>query len=231
MQNLQFRTLVGLLFFLIGSRGAGSYVTGSYIGLGQNAELCRTLPFWFSDELRQFEELNRQLRALLNQPDALTRAGEIRSLTTEIKIHGDRITAMARPEWNTEKFDVELSWLIPESVFFNFPARISPWGPLSRGDVTYVAVNDVEFLGQLRPELKAYVSSSVFKSSGLLAGVEIQFRKRATLFELCQFVHSIDISVNIDYVEEPFNQISFGPQTKPFNLIYEEFNFKKWPEL
>ena len=227
MQNLQVRTLVGLLFFLIGSRGAASYVTGGYFGYEQRLDLCHTLPFWFSDELRQFEDLNRELRTLLNQADALSRAGEISSLTARLKIHGDRITAMARPEWNSEKFDVVLGWLIPESVFFNFPARISPWGPLSRGDITSIEVKDVEFLGQLRPELKAYVSSSVL----LRSGVEIQFRKRATLFELCQFVHSIDISVNIESRDESFEGISFEPQTKPFNLIYEEFNFKKWPEL
>ena len=181
---------------------------------------CDEISPSYMTELISFRGLARDLHNLVTAPDYPGRSDQVSQMRAELKVHSDRLLALARPEWNIENRSWYLKWIIPGGEFFEEPEPDLGWTklpPPQKGQILGYTAGEIRLLGERRPDLRARLSVGI--NRGYFRDVEVIIGKEATFLEFCQMARSIEVNLAIDYT----SPLTLGGQfQKKFKLIFAE---------
>lgn len=142
------------------------------------ASVCTGMKYNYLQEMTRLRDLKAQLDWAVQQPLTDQQSELVKNLRLQLQQSANRLAFLARPEWNDELLSFYLRWQFPQG----------PGGGsknLEKIEVTSLYYKD-EPAGNLAPLL---IKSDRF----------LQYESRGTYLEVCQFISTLEIEVNVQY--------------------------------
>ena len=216
------------LFLAVSLIGTAAFADATYVTTTDNFNSmtatgdeykCDSIDPVYLQEQLIFNKLSRQLQDLLHEPDPAAFSSEISSLKTELEVHTERLIELARPEWNTEDYRIALYWEIPAEHFFPDPKLIRGAFYKKNGEFLSFDIKQIYLMGERRPDLVGYGGFGIWIKATPPPNsmLQVSLFKPATLLEFCQFVHTIEINIDVNYVLKSFPNV---PLTERLKLVF-----------
>jgi hypothetical protein len=157
--------------------------------------VCDEMKYNYLEELKKFHEKKAQLDVAVGQPLTDTQLVLIKELKTEISQATKRLVFLSKPEWNSPVLKYVVRWWLPEDYL------------TTDRNVVRFTVTDLYYKGEFAGPLSRqifkrfetyYVRGAYFPQKRTRQILE--YAATGTYLELCQFVATLEVEVQVEYV-------------------------------